>query len=116
MLDPEGVRSRANPLPLGEGYELEAQLPRVLPDRLDDPLRPGENILIAEPEDGPAEAFQVLLSEMVAQDDVIPVVNPAVDLEDQPEAVAGEVGEVAADRVLAAKAMAVEAGFAESLP
>ena len=99
-----------------EGSELETQLPRVLPDRLGDPIRPGENFLIAEPENGPAEAFQFHLSEMVSQDDVIAVVNPAVDLEDQSEPVAGEVGEIPADRVLAAEAMAVDPGAAKPLP
>ena len=88
----------------------------MLPDRLNDPLPLGENFLIAEPENGPIEAFQFHLSEMVSQDDVIAVVNPAVDLEDEPEPVAGEVGEVSADGVLPPELMTVDPGTAKAFP
>ena len=101
---------------MGEGSALKTQLPRMLPDCLDDPLRLGESLFIAEPEDGPAEAFQFDLSEVVSQYDVIQIVDSAVDLEDQPEPIAGEVGEIPADRVLAAEAMAVDLRAAEALP
>ena len=103
-------------LPKGEGSGLETQLPRVLPDLLDDPLRLGENLLISESENGPAESLQLGLPKMVPQDDIIPFVNAAVDLHDQPQPIAGEVGEVSADRVLAAEAVAVDLPAAEPLP
>jgi hypothetical protein len=46
----------------------------------------------------------------------IPFVDAAVDLDDQPEPVAGEIGEVAANRVLAAEAVSVDPGTAKALP
>ena len=88
----------------------------MLPYRGNDPVRAGQRLLIAETENGPAEAFQFHLSEMVSQDDVIPFVNAAVDLEDQPEPVTGEVGEIRADGVLAAEAVSVDLGTAKPLP
>ena len=101
---------------MGEGTELDAQPTRMLAYRGDDPVGPGERLFIAEPENGPAEALQFNLSQMISQHDVIQIVNPAVDLEDQPETVAGEIGEVPADRVLTAEAMSVDPGAAKPLP
>ena len=101
---------------MGEGTELCAQPARMLAYRGDDPFRPRENLFIAEPENGPAEAFQFHLSEVISQDNVIKVMDAAVDLEDQPEAVAGEVGEVPADGVLAAEAVAVDLRATKALP
>ena len=94
----------------------ETQRPCVFADRRRDPFRLGENRLIPEPEDGPAERLQLPLSEMISQDDVIAVVDSAVDFEDQPEAVAGEVGDILADRMLAAEAVAIDPGAAKSFP
>ena len=88
----------------------------MLAYRGDDPFGPGEHFFIAEPENGPAVAFQFHLSEVVSQDDVIPRVDTAVYLNDQPETVAGEVGEVAAYGMLAAETMAVDPGAAKPLP
>ncbi len=88
----------------------------MLAYRVDDPFGLGERLFIAESQDGPAEACQFHLSEVISQHDVIPFVNAAVDLEDEPEAVAGEVGDVRADRVLAAEAVAVDLPAAEPLP
>ena len=93
-----------------------AQRSRMLTYRVDDPFGVGERVFIAEPENGPAEAFQLHLPEMVPQHDIIPFVNAAFDLQDQPESVAGQIGEVAADRVLAAEAVAVDLPAAEPLP
>ena len=104
------------PETVGRGFELEPQRPCVSADRRRDPFGPGENLFIAEPEDGPAEGFQLHLSEMISQDDVIAVVDSAVDFEDQPEAVAGEVGDIPADGMLASEAMAVDPGAAEAVP
>ena len=101
---------------MGEGSDLNAQLSCVLPDRSNDPFRVGERLFIAEPENGPADGFQLHLSEVISQDDIIPIVNPAVDLQDQPEPVAGEVGEVAAERVLATEAVSIDLRAAKPLP
>ena len=56
----------------------------MVADRGDDPLRQGENLLISESENGPAESLQLGLPKMVSQHDVIPVVDAAVDLQDEP--------------------------------
>jgi hypothetical protein len=101
---------------VGEGSVLKTQRPRVVTDRRRDSFGLGENFLISEPENRPAERLQFHLSEMISQDDVIAVVDSAVDFEDQPEAVAGEVGEVRADGMLAAETMAVDPGAAKSFP
>ena len=101
---------------MGEGNELESQPASMFAYRSDDPFGRRERFLIAESQDGPAEAFQLHLPEVVPQHDIIPFVNAAVDLQDEPKAVAGEVGEVAADRVLAAEAVAVDLPAAEPLP
>ena len=52
----------------------------MLAYRGDDPVGPGERLFIAEPENGPAEAFQLGLPKMVSQHDVIPLMNTPVDL------------------------------------
>lgn len=85
-------------------------------DRRRDPFGLGENLLVSEPENRPAEGLQLRLSEVVSQDDVIAVVDSAIDLEDQPEAVAGEVGEIPADGMLAAEAVAVDPAGTKPLP
>ena len=84
--------------------------------RGDDPFGPGERLFIAEPENGPAEAFQLGLPKMVSQHHIIPYVNAAVDLEDQPELVAGEIGEEATDRVLTTEPVAVDLSATKPLP
>ncbi len=101
---------------MGEGTGLDAQPACMLAYRGDDPFGFGERLFIAEPENGPAEGLKLHLSEMVSQHDVIPFVDAAVDLEDQPEPVAGEVGEIPADRVLAAEAVSVDLRAAKALP
>ena len=101
---------------MGEGYVPETRPSCVFAYRGNDPVGAGQGLFIAETENGPAEAFQFQLSEMVPQNDVIPLVNAAVDLEDQPEPVAGEVGEVPADGVLAAEAVSVDPSAAKPLP
>ena len=101
---------------MGEGTGLDAQSACMLAYRGDDPFGFGERLFIAEPENGPADGFQLHLSEVISQDDIIPIVNPAVDLQDQPEPVAGEVGEVAAERVLATEAVSIDLRAAKPLP
>ena len=101
---------------MGEGSELETQLPRMFPYRRDDPLGLRDRLFIREPEHRPSKVFQFNLPEVVPQHNVVALVNPAVDLEDQPEPVAGEVGDVWAYGVLAAEAVAVDPRGAELLP
>ncbi len=101
---------------MGEGSGLETQLPRVLPDLLDDPLRLGENLLISESENAPAESLQLGLPKIVPQHDIIPFVDATVDFEDQPQPIACEVSEVSADRVLATEPVSVDLCAAKPLP
>jgi hypothetical protein len=102
--------------PMGEGTGLQAQPACVLAYPSDDPFGLGERLFITETQHRPAEAFQPGLPQMVSQQDVIPRMDAPVDFEDQPEAVAGEVGEVSADRVLAAEPVSVDPCAAKSLP
>ena len=95
---------------------MDAQPLCMRPYRGDDPFGLGEGLFIRKPENRPTEAFQLDLPEVVSQHDIIPFVDAAVDLEDQPEAVAGEIDEIPADRVLAAEAMSVDSRAAKPLP
>ena len=88
----------------------------MLAYRGDDPFGLGERLFIAEPENGPSEGFQLYLSQVVSQHDVIPLVDTAVDLQDEPKPVAGEVSEVPADRMLATEAVSVDPCTAKPLP
>ena len=76
----------------------------------------GENIVIAETQHRPAEGLQLDLSEVVSQYNVIPFVDAAVDFQDQPEPIAGEVSEVLSDRMLAAELVSVDLCAAKPLP
>lgn len=73
-------------------------------------------LIIGEPQDGPAEALDLLLAMIVIQLPFVPLMNPAVQLDDELQGHAGEVGEIAIDGVLAAEAKAVEAAGAQILP
>ena len=88
----------------------------MIPDRRDDAIGPGESLRVGETENGPAEGFQLRLSQVIPQDDVVPLVNAAVDLDDQPETVAGEVGEVFPDGVLATEAVSVDLAGTKPIP
>jgi len=60
-----------------------------------------QHLLIREPHHRPAQRFQRHLSLAIPFDHVRQQVNRAIDLNDQFEAVTGEIGAVGADRVLA---------------
>jgi hypothetical protein len=95
---------------------LHTQPSRVLSYRRHDPFGVGESFVVRESENGPAESFQLGLPEMVAQHDIVAVVDAAVDLEDQPEPIAREVREVSSDGVLASKPVAIDPGAAQAGP
>ena len=101
---------------MGESCGLQAQPACVLAYPGDDPFGPGERLFIAETQYRPAEAFQLGLPKMVPQHDVIPFVNATVDFEDQPQPIAGEIGEVSTDRVLAAEPVSIDLCAAKPLP
>ena len=88
----------------------------MLAYRGDDPFGLGERLFVAKSENGPSEGFQLYLSQVVSQHDVIPLVDTAVDLQDEPKPVAGEVSEVPADRMLATEAVSVDPCTAKPLP
>ncbi len=74
------------------------------------------DLIVGEAEDGPAEAFDGLLAVIIVQLLVVFIVNPPVEFDDQLQGDAGEVGEVAVDRVLATESQAAEPAGAQVLP
>ena len=88
----------------------------MIPDRRNNAIGPGERLLVVETEHGPAESFQLHLSQVIIQLNVVPLVNAAVDLDDQPETVAGEVSEVFPDGVLATEAVSVDLAGTKPIP
>jgi hypothetical protein len=95
---------------------LDAQRTRMLTYRVDDPVGLGQGLFIAESENGPAEAFQLYLAQVISEYDVIPLMDTAVDLQDEPDSIAGEIGEIPADRMLSAEPVTVDPGAAKTLP
>ena len=75
-----------------------------------------ENLGVREAEHGPAESFQPGLSQMIPENDLVEPMDPAVDLDDEPQAITGEIGEVATDWMLSAKPVAVDLGLAQAGP
>ena len=74
------------------------------------------HLLIAKPQDEPAETFDGLLAVVVIEVLIVLVVNGAVQFDDQPERVTCEVGEIDVDRMLAAESETVETAGAKVLP
>ena len=60
---------------------MDAQRTRMLTYRVDDPVGLGQGLFIAESENGPAEAFQLYLAQVISEYDVIPLMDTAVDLQ-----------------------------------
>ena len=95
---------------------MDAQRTRMLTYRVDDPVGLGQGLFIAESENGPAEAFQLYLAQVISEYDVIPLMDTAVDLQDEPDSIAGEIGEIPADRMLSAKLQTRQPLVAQSDP
>jgi len=74
------------------------------------------HLIIRKPEHRPAKALDLLLTMVIVELLPVLVVNLAVELDDDLQGQAGEVGEIAVDGMLAAEAKAVEAAGAEVLP
>ena len=75
-----------------------------------------EDLDIGEPKDRPAQTLQLGLSQMIPQNHLVETVDPAVDLHDEPQAIAGEVGDVAADRMLSAEPVSVDPSRPQPFP
>ena len=74
------------------------------------------HLLIAKPQNEPAETFDGLLAVVVVEVLIVLVVNGAVQFDDQSERVTRKVGEIVVDRMLAAESEAVETAGAKVLP
>ena len=85
-------------------------------DGVGDQLGLGQRLIIGEPQYGPAERFERLLSFNITQGDVFACVNSAVDLDDELQVVAGEVDAVRTDGMLAAEFAAVDPARTEKGP
>ena len=75
-----------------------------------------QDLLVGEAEDGPSHGFQLRLTEVVPENDLVQPMDPAIDLKDQPQPIAGEIGEEAADRMLSAKPVAVDPAVPNASP
>ena len=78
------------------------------PNGLGDSFRPGQGLLVFEPDYGPAQSFQFDLPQMVVQNNVVAIMYAAVDFDDEAQSVAREIDDVGTDRVLAAKLAAID--------
>ena len=74
------------------------------------------NLVVQEPEDEPAEAFDLALAEEVIAGLIVVFVDAAVEFDDHHQGFTGEVGEVAVDRMLAEELQAIETAAADRLP
>ena len=110
------VVSRPSAQAAAQPPDLKTQPPRMIPDRRDDAIRPGKSLVVGETENGPAKGFQLHLSQVIFQNHVGTLVNAAIDLEDQPEAVTGEVGEIFSDGMLATEAVTVDLARTKAVP
>jgi len=75
-----------------------------------------DDLFVQEAENEPAEGFDLALANEVVAGLIVVIMDAAVEFDDEAGLLAGEVGEVAADRVLAAELQAIEATATESLP
>jgi hypothetical protein len=117
-LNPLSLREREGPIDAVDGREWgygAGQL-RLVTDGGEDGRERPNDLLVREAKDTPTQSFDLLLPMVVVELLVIIVVDIAVEFDDQPQRFAGEVGEVAADGVLASESQAVEARGAEVLP
>ena len=88
----------------------------MVPDCSENGRKCADNLGIWEPDERPAKALDCLLPVIVVKLPVFLVVNTAIELDDEFEGNAGEVGEVAINGMLATEAEAVEPGGAQVLP
>ena len=72
----------------------------MIADRIGDLMRFTQGQRISEPYDYPSQRFDVLLAIMVVQHHLIALMDPAIQFDDQPQRLAGEVGVVAINRML----------------
>jgi hypothetical protein len=86
---------------------------RLLADGVEDGWNRTDHLIIGEAEDAPAQSFDLQLSVIVVELLVVPLVNLAVEFDDQSQ---GFAGEVAVDRVLSAESQTVETTVADGLP
>ena len=88
----------------------------MLADRDCNPFRLAQDFGVGESDNGPAERFQFGLPDKIPQDDVVPLMDTSVHLKDQSQSLAGEVGEVSADRVLPSEFVSVDLRAPKALP
>ena len=96
------------PSPDGRGTVQQPCRPRLFPDRVVDPPGLAQGDLIGESHYRPPQGLDLGLAQVIAQDHVVAVVHPAVDLDHQPQGHTGEIHDVPADGVLAADLEALD--------
>ena len=81
-----------------------------------DELGLAQHLGVGEAQDGPSQGFQIGLPQVIAGHDLVPIMDPAVDLDHQSQVVAGEIRDLSADRMLAAELVAVDPAAAQQGP
>jgi hypothetical protein len=72
----------------------------MIADRIGDLMRLPQGLSIGEPYDDPPQRFDVQLAIMVVQHYLVPLMDRAIQFDDQPQRLAGEVRIVAINRML----------------
>ena len=75
-----------------------------------------QNLGVREADHRPTKRLKFCLAEMIPQHHVVPQVDAAVYLNDQPQAVTREISEISTDRMLPSKAVAVDLPAPEAIP
>jgi hypothetical protein len=76
----------------------------------------GQGFGVGEADDGPAQRLDRLLAVVIVQHDIVALMHPAVDLDDQPQRHAGEIHHMSADRMLATHLPAVDGAALQPRP
>ena len=89
----------SSPLPAGEGSQ-QPQHPRPFADRIVDAPGLGQRDVVGEPDHRPAQRLDPGLAQVIPKHDVITIMHPAVDLDDQTQRHTGEIDDPGADFML----------------
>jgi hypothetical protein len=74
------------------------------------------DVFIPKPQNKPTQSFDLLLSNIVVQLNIVLIMDPAVQFDDEPYGLTGEIREIATDRMLSAKLQPVQPAATQRLP
>ena len=88
----------------------------VISDRVGDPTGKLKRIRVREPHHSPPQPLQLHLPQMIPEHDIVPTVDTAVDLDDQPQPFAGEVREIRPEWMLSPKPVPIDFSAPQLFP